>query len=430
METEDGESVGTALYAPHQTIIYTAPPVANGKIPKNVYGNLDVYVPSMVPLGGIHVPHPETARAARILGIDYADAVTGFSFKGRHGTAITNGAVVATEYREAVVEVIKAIEDERARAEEDKRSLAALKMWKRFFAGLRIKERIEGYDIEGGGDMTVQREMEPAEVEVEDEDEDEDEGGGFFFDRDIQEIAQPTAARRETEQNSSGLRDDGEGGGFIMSDDEDDEVELQPPIESYSRIHSEYDDYDGSASFQLEEGPRKTNQEDQIYMHLSEQNNDQELLDQGGNFLSNDQNADLVPIDASRKLSGPMVAMLETRGGIDAQRAPHQKHHMEEEFQDLPADELEEARMLQQLYEAQEDKNLLPPQEEVTRTPVSSSKGETTAQSKQKTSILGAEAHVSDSPVVEEEDSDSSEDKGSLLSHDPDDEDADPEWLA
>ena len=49
----------------------------------------------------------------------------------------------------------------------------------------------------------------------------------------------------------------------------------------------------------------------------------------------------------------------------------------------------------------------------------------------------GTSAHISDGdpnnePAVEEdsEPKSSDEDKGSLLSHDPEDEDADPEWLA
>jgi xeroderma pigmentosum group C-complementing protein len=53
---EDEENAGTALYTESQTEAYEAPPVVNGRVPKNSYGNLDIYVPSMVPAGGVHLP--------------------------------------------------------------------------------------------------------------------------------------------------------------------------------------------------------------------------------------------------------------------------------------------------------------------------------------------------------------------------------------
>jgi xeroderma pigmentosum group C-complementing protein len=56
-DLEDGEeNAGTALYTESQTELYEAPPVFNGRVPKNSYGNLDVYVPSMIPKGGVHIP--------------------------------------------------------------------------------------------------------------------------------------------------------------------------------------------------------------------------------------------------------------------------------------------------------------------------------------------------------------------------------------
>merc|ERR1712000_505066 len=51
---EDHEAnEGTALYAEYQTSLYIPPPVVDGQIPKNAYGNLDVYVPTMIPAGAV-----------------------------------------------------------------------------------------------------------------------------------------------------------------------------------------------------------------------------------------------------------------------------------------------------------------------------------------------------------------------------------------
>ena len=53
---EAEERAGTNLYTEDQTELYIPPPVVNGRVPKNSFGNLDVFVPTMVPEGGIHLP--------------------------------------------------------------------------------------------------------------------------------------------------------------------------------------------------------------------------------------------------------------------------------------------------------------------------------------------------------------------------------------
>ena len=53
---EGDKRASTNLYTEEQTKLYVPPPVVNGRVPKNDFGNLDIYVPSMVPEGGIHLP--------------------------------------------------------------------------------------------------------------------------------------------------------------------------------------------------------------------------------------------------------------------------------------------------------------------------------------------------------------------------------------
>jgi xeroderma pigmentosum group C-complementing protein len=54
-EEDVEDDPGTGLYDIQQTEIYKAPPVVNGRVPKNSYGNLDIYVPSMIPPGACHL---------------------------------------------------------------------------------------------------------------------------------------------------------------------------------------------------------------------------------------------------------------------------------------------------------------------------------------------------------------------------------------
>lgn len=137
----------------------------------------------------ISIADPEASRAARLLAVDYADALTGFEFRGRHGTAILDGIVVATEYQEAIEAVVQGFRDEAAKMHEEMRNLTVLKFWKRFLAGLRIKERIDMYEIEGEDrfvgevkDQSVTEIPEEANEDMESDDSryEDDYGGGFI----------------------------------------------------------------------------------------------------------------------------------------------------------------------------------------------------------------------------------------------------------
>ena len=184
-EGEDESKSAIALYAPFQTELYIPPPVVKCKVPRNAYGNLDIYVPSMVPAGGSYIRHQLAAQAARTLKVDYADAVTGFQFKGRHGTAVTEGAIVAEAYADAVSAVIAGLEDDAVEEQSRGRSAVALRFWRKFLVGLRIQERVSAYG--SGSTETVVREEIDGLV-------DEREGGGFLpGDVQDEEVALPTA---------------------------------------------------------------------------------------------------------------------------------------------------------------------------------------------------------------------------------------------
>jgi Rad4 beta-hairpin domain 3 len=126
-----------------QTELYIPPPVENGIVPKNTYGNLDVYTPSMVPVGGVHVIRPSIAHAAHFAGIDYADAVTGFDFVRNKANARINGIVVAQENVEGLLSIWEGMM-ERVRNEEERlRVRAVLERWKKFFVGMEISRRLD-----------------------------------------------------------------------------------------------------------------------------------------------------------------------------------------------------------------------------------------------------------------------------------------------
>lgn len=170
-EDEDEQSedpAATALYSELQTELYIPPPVENGIVPKNIYGNIDVYTPPMVPAGGAHIIRPSIAHAAHFAGIDYAEAVTGFDFVRNKANARVNGIVVAQENVEGLLSVWEGMMERVMDEEERLRVKGIMERWRKFFLGMQIKGRldathgkIEGFD------------------EAMDEGE-ESEGGGFF----------------------------------------------------------------------------------------------------------------------------------------------------------------------------------------------------------------------------------------------------------
>ncbi|KAJ4423153.1 hypothetical protein N0V82_002147 [Gnomoniopsis sp. IMI 355080] len=196
---------GVPLFTFEQTQLYVPPPVVAGRIPKNKFKNLDVYVPSMVPAGGFHFKHPRAGHAAHILGVDYAPALQGFEFKGRQGTAVYNGVVIPVEAVEAVRAVITGLEDLEAQIEEERRSRRALEVWRSWMRTLTLRRRLfEGDDYWGDtelGEFEVPPDDEEEEIDrVEVEDEDELQGG----------------RRRRRPRIGVVLDDDDEGGGFEL----------------------------------------------------------------------------------------------------------------------------------------------------------------------------------------------------------------------
>ncbi|KAF2203574.1 Rad4-domain-containing protein [Delitschia confertaspora ATCC 74209] len=225
MGAGDGEKAGVGLYAFFQTELYVPPPVVRGRVPRNVYGNLDLYVPSMVPPGGVHIPHKNASKAARIIGVDYADAVTGFNFKGRHGTAVIQGVVVAEEYGEAMKAVLDAMEYAQEEEEIAHKSLEALRLWRRFLLGLRIYQRINAIEIDGEKGDVMQMEIDQADKKVVEQ----QQAGGFFPDAGSMEPAAPLGATRRLARTyepefAGGFQPDeavgiNEGGGFVPDEE-------------------------------------------------------------------------------------------------------------------------------------------------------------------------------------------------------------------
>lgn len=191
---------GVPHFTLEQTQLYVPPPVVGGRVPKNKFKNIEVYVPSMVPAGGFHVKHARARHAAHLLGVDYAPALQGFEFKGRQGTAVYNGVVIPVEAVEAVRAVITGFSDMEAQMEEDRRSRRALEMWRSWTRTLTIRRRLFEGDEYWGDTELGEFEVPPEEDDSETEDD--------------EEVNPQDTHRRRRPRHGVVLDDEDEGGGF------------------------------------------------------------------------------------------------------------------------------------------------------------------------------------------------------------------------
>jgi xeroderma pigmentosum group C-complementing protein len=73
------------LFGLWQTELYIPPPAKDGKVPRNEYGNVELFKPWMLPVGCVQIPINGMSRVIRQTGIDAAPAMVGWDFSGELG---------------------------------------------------------------------------------------------------------------------------------------------------------------------------------------------------------------------------------------------------------------------------------------------------------------------------------------------------------
>ncbi|KIL92690.1 xeroderma pigmentosum group c-complementing protein [Fusarium avenaceum] len=229
-EAATGEKVLQGLYSWEQTDWIIPPPIEDGIIPKNEYGNIDLFAEHMCPKGAVHVPFRGAMRVCKKLQIDYAEAVVDFEFGNRMAVPVIQGVVIAEENHDMVMVELEKDEAERARKEDEKRRKKALAQWRRFLMGMRIAERIrqeygeitDQISVFGHArDLTHTKKQTPAE--------DEEMAGGFLPDGYEEEEGAVEAPVHHTSSFFPAIDEDDDGDdGLLMQHDE---ANQQRPID-------------------------------------------------------------------------------------------------------------------------------------------------------------------------------------------------------
>lgn len=285
MDLDDDEGdVRVGLYSYDQTELFVPPPVdSDGTIPKNIYGNIDVFVPSMVPKGAVLLPMKDIEEAAKILRIPYARAIVGFDFGGQgsssssssysalnygssrskgSGTAQprTGGIVVAEQFKDAVLLTYEHLQMEKEEEKHQMRLVHSLVKWKKFLLALRIKAQLNRDHgvIDKNGErvfkpLDEQKEQEAATEQEELIDENEDNSW-------IGYSSEPDGYYNEQQGQQAGVYihdyDDefGGGGGFLIGDAPD-------SGNGYNNYGNDYNnDYGGGGGFLLDDDNNNNDQ--------------------------------------------------------------------------------------------------------------------------------------------------------------------------
>ncbi|XP_013135157.1 PREDICTED: DNA repair protein complementing XP-C cells homolog isoform X2 [Papilio polytes] len=131
------------IFGPWQVIDYEPPVAENGIVPRNAYGNVELFKECMLPKGTVHIKLPGLNRVAKKLNIDCAPALTGFDFNSGGSHPVYDGFVICKEFEEVITEAWVKNQEELEQKEREKIDARVYGNWKRLIKGLFIRERLK-----------------------------------------------------------------------------------------------------------------------------------------------------------------------------------------------------------------------------------------------------------------------------------------------
>ena len=132
------------LFGFWQTKEYDPPIAENGRVPRNEFGNVELFQPNMLPIGCVHLKNmPNLNRLCRKLDIDCVAAVVGFDAHGGFSHAVYDGWVVCEEFKETVTVAFQAYEIEEAKKLIQKKQDKVVGNWARLVKLVLIRERLK-----------------------------------------------------------------------------------------------------------------------------------------------------------------------------------------------------------------------------------------------------------------------------------------------
>ncbi|XP_078339713.1 DNA repair protein complementing XP-C cells-like isoform X2 [Crassostrea virginica] len=139
----DPEALDLELFGLWQTEVYIPPPAVDGKVPRNAYGNVELFKESMLPAGTVYLKVPGLNKVAKKLNMDCVPAMVGWDSHCGFSHPVLEGFVVCEEHKDILLAAWDEEQEIQKQKEAEKREKRAFGNWKLLIKGLLIKERIK-----------------------------------------------------------------------------------------------------------------------------------------------------------------------------------------------------------------------------------------------------------------------------------------------
>ncbi|KAL1392869.1 hypothetical protein pipiens_012162 [Culex pipiens pipiens] len=130
------------LFGHWQTEEYVPPEPRDGKVPRNAYGNIEIFKECMLPRGAVHLKQPNISRICRRLNVDYAPAVVGFGVHAGGNHPVFEGIVICREFEQRVLDEYERDLVEQEQRKREKRERRIYDNWRKLIKGLLIRSRL------------------------------------------------------------------------------------------------------------------------------------------------------------------------------------------------------------------------------------------------------------------------------------------------
>lgn len=138
------------LFGIWQTKEYEPPTAENGIVPRNEYGNVELFKECMLPKKTVHLKFVGLNKVCKKLQIDCAPAIIGFDFHNGWSHPVYDGFVVCEEFEEIVTNAWIEDQDEMERKDREKIEKRVYGNWRKLIKGLLIRRRLQArYNFEG-----------------------------------------------------------------------------------------------------------------------------------------------------------------------------------------------------------------------------------------------------------------------------------------
>ncbi|XP_055640888.1 uncharacterized protein LOC129778176 [Toxorhynchites rutilus septentrionalis] len=136
------EKTQLELFGYWQTEDYIPPEPIDGRVPRNAYGNIEIFKDCMLPKGTVHLKQINISRICRRLKVDYAPAVVGFGLHAGGNHPVFEGIVICKQFEQQVLEEYERDQVEQERRKLEKREKVIYDRWAKLIKGLLIRNRL------------------------------------------------------------------------------------------------------------------------------------------------------------------------------------------------------------------------------------------------------------------------------------------------